>query len=81
MTMGKNVVSIGDSAFYYCLNLVSISIPNNTVSIGNNAFTNCANLTSFMIPNSVTSIGVSAFAFCSLGNSLFYKYQMWLCQI
>ncbi len=56
---------IGDSAFYYCSGLVSITIPNSVTSIGRAAFWECSGLTNITIPNSVTSIGYSAFSWCS----------------
>ncbi len=66
----KNVIitggtSIGNSAFYDCINLKSIIIPDEVNSICDWAFTNCSSLTSIHIPNSVTYIGVYAFAYCS----------------
>ena len=60
-----SVTSIGDSAFYACRSLTSVTIPNSVTSIGNNTFFLCTNLTSITIPNSVTSIGGSAFGNCS----------------
>ena len=60
-----SVTSIGDSAFYGCSGLTSVSIPNSVTSIGAIAFSNCSGLTSVSIPNSVTSIGYSAFYDCS----------------
>ena len=60
-----SVTSIGDSAFFDCSSLTSLTIPNNVTSIGNYAFYRCSGLTSVSIPNSVTSIGEIAFAYCS----------------
>ena len=60
-----SVTSIGDSAFFDCSGLTSLTIPNNVTSIGNYAFYRCSGLTSVSIPNSVTSIGEIAFAYCS----------------
>lgn len=60
-----NVTSIGASAFYWCGNLTSVSIPNSVTSIGKNAFYGCSGLTNITIPNSVTSIGGYAFNGCS----------------
>ena len=57
------VTEIGNSAFYYCSSLESVTIPNSVTSIGNNAFTH-SNLTSVTIPNGVTSIGGYAFEGC-----------------
>lgn len=53
----NSVISIGNSAFYDCTGLTSISIPNSVTSIGDYAFYGCSGLTSITIPNSVTSIG------------------------
>ena len=58
-------MSIGNSAFSWCLSLSSITIPNSVTSIGDYAFSGCISLTSITIPNSVTSIGNSAFSECS----------------
>ena len=57
-----SVTSIGNSAFYNCSGLTSVTIPNSVTSIGNDAFQNCSGLTSVTIPNSVTSIGGYAFS-------------------
>ena len=55
---------ICDDAFYKCIGLTSVTIPNSVTSIGNNAFFLCMGLTSVTIPNSVTSIGGWAFWRC-----------------
>ena len=60
-----NVTSIGESAFYQCSGLTSVTIPNSVTSIGDKAFYECSGLTSVTIPNSVTSIGNWAFVSCS----------------
>ena len=60
-----NVTSIGDSAFYYCSGLTSVTIPNGVTSIDSFAFFACSGLTSVTIGNSVTSIGYAAFYACS----------------
>jgi len=59
-----NVTSIGESAFFLCWDLTSLSIPASVTSIGEDAFFLCWNLTSLSIPANVTSIG-NAFAGCS----------------
>ena len=61
----NGVTSIGDSAFYQCVGIQSITIPDGLKSIGKFAFGYCSNLTSITIPDGVTSIGGSAFANCS----------------
>ena len=60
-----SVTSIGNTAFYSCFGLTSVTIPNSVTSIGGGAFSSCSGLTSVTIPNSVTSIGGSAFYGCS----------------
>ena len=61
----NNVTSIGNTAFYNCSGLTSVTIPNSVTSIGYEAFYKCSGLTSIIIPNSVTSIENYAFLGCS----------------
>ncbi len=60
-----SVTSIDGSAFEYCSELTSVTIPNSVKYIGSYAFYDCTGLTSVTIPNSVTSIGYMAFSGCS----------------
>ena len=59
------VTTIGDQAFFGCMTLTSITIPDSVTTIGDSVFYDCTSLTSITIPSSVTSIGDSAFSSCS----------------
>ncbi|HIY98328.1 MAG TPA: leucine-rich repeat domain-containing protein, partial [Firmicutes bacterium] len=59
-----SVTSIGRYAFYDCIGLTSITIPDSVTSIGERAFFGCWGLKSITIPDSVTSIGEGAFSSC-----------------
>ena len=58
------VTRIGDSAFYDCSSLTTVTIKNSITAIGDAAFSNCFRLTSITIPDGVTTIGDKAFYFC-----------------
>ena len=62
--VGDLVTSIGDEAFYNCLELSSVTIPDSVTSLGKNAFAYCYGLSSVTISDSVTSIGENAFVAC-----------------
>jgi hypothetical protein len=49
MTNGLPVTSIGDSAFFDCTSLTSVTIPNSVTSIGEGAFGRCNSLTAIMV--------------------------------
>ena len=68
-----SVTSIGEYAFYSCIGLTSVTIPNSVTSIGDYAFSGCTGLTSIEIPNSVTSIGNFAFELCTSLTSPIYN--------
>ena len=61
------VTSIGDSAFYFCRSLTTVTFGENSrlTSIGNQAFYYCTSLTEIVIPEGVTSMGFWAFRDCS----------------
>ena len=82
---GVTVTSIGNSAFYRCDGLISVTIPDSVTFIGNSAFYRCNGLTSVTLPDSVTAIASRAFYSCDglisvtipdsvtfIGNSAFY---------
>ena len=59
------LTSIGESAFCYCSNLTSVTIPESVTTIGEGAFMGCSSLTAVTIPESVTSIEHAIFGGCS----------------
>ena len=67
-----SVTSIGESAFYNCTGLTTVTIGNSVTSIGESAFQRCSGLTSVDIPNSVTTIGDYAFFLCKGLTSVTY---------
>ena len=56
--------TIGNMAFYSCIDLTSISIPECVSSIGNSAFYGCSRISSLTLPDSITEIGDEAFKSC-----------------
>ncbi|MGN0539011.1 MAG: leucine-rich repeat domain-containing protein [Candidatus Fimenecus sp.] len=62
--------TIADHAFYDCISLASITIPNSVTSIGDGAFYVCTALESITIGNSVSKIGDSAFYDCTALESI-----------
>ncbi len=61
---GLPVMTIGEYAFFDCLELTSVEIPNSVTSIGGGAFCECKGLTSVEIPDGVSSIGDWTFYGC-----------------
>ena len=58
------MTGIGDSAFYCCYGLTSVTIPDGVTSIEDSTFSGCSGLTSVTIGDGVTSIGEDAFSGC-----------------
>ncbi|NMN01380.1 leucine-rich repeat protein, partial [Bifidobacterium panos] len=70
---GSRVTSIGESAFYSCLRLASLSLPDSLKSIDTSAFFTTPSLSEVLIPASVTTIGENAFRNSSLLKVTFAK--------
>lgn len=64
--INDGVTTIGDFAFYYCINLKSVTIPNGVSIINDRAFYACESLASIKIPDSVTTVCDYAFRYCGL---------------
>ena len=60
-----NIETIGNDAFYYCIALKEVTIPQSVTSIGNDAFGQCHDLQSLTIKDAATSIGHRAFLGCT----------------
>lgn len=61
---GYAVTSIGESAFSYCLQLTTVTIPDSVTHIGDGAFFYDAFLRTVIMPDSVKYIGPNAFWGC-----------------
>ena len=67
------VTSIGDNAFAYCWQLVSVTFSGNIDSIGDFAFENCGALESVTFSGDVGSIGYGAFRNCGALESVTFS--------
>ena len=73
-----DVKLIGNGAFAYCEDLISVNIPNSITSIGNISFVWCTGLSTLTLPSSVKSIGSGAFAFTELSGIYISDLSAWL---
>ena len=73
ITFNDEVTIIGDSAFYECACLTSISLPNSLTQLGYDALRGCANITSITFPESLSRVGDYAMEKCSKLSSLYFK--------
>lgn len=56
-----NLKTIGESSFYGCTSLASITIPTSVTEIGSSAFADCSALKEIELPEGLTTIGQYAF--------------------
>ncbi len=64
VTIGSNITSIGDRAFYNCDALTSVSLPNAVTYVGEEAFAFCDELTSFTIGTGFANHKGNFLAYC-----------------
>lgn len=66
LVIPNSVVSIGESAFYYCYGFMgTLTLSDALETIGDNAFLYCTYMNGTLtLPNSLISIGAAAFAYC-----------------
>lgn len=61
----KNVTSIGEDAFYYCVKLKSITVPEGVTDLIGGVFCYCVELESVTLPSTLKSIGENCFYSCT----------------
>lgn len=71
-TIPAHITEIADNAFYHCLGLRTLSIPEGVKSIGENAFKECR-IETLHIPASITSIGSGAFITALVNPNIYYN--------
>ena len=59
------ITDLSDNAFYYCMSIRRINLPDTVKTIGKAAFFNCSRLEKAEIGADVVSVGENAFARCS----------------
>ena len=67
---------LGDSAFYGCSNIKSVTLCDGMTQIGRGAFSGCNALTDIVIPDTVTSVGDNAFNWCNSLRSIELPQQL-----
>ena len=72
VTIEEGVTSIGDSAFYGCRNLASLSVPASVTRVGAFAFYECHSIKELKVSAAVTEVGAYAFGYVydsTIGNA------------
>ena len=72
-TIGKNVTTLGRSAFMSCAKLKAITVGGSVKTINANAFKGCSSLAKLVIGKNVKTIGSRAFAGCKALKKLIVK--------
>ena len=71
ITLGKNIISLGEHVFFGCTNIESITLPESLIYLEGYVFNGCSALSSITIPANVTTIGEYCFANCSSLQSVY----------
>ena len=64
VTLGENIQTIGEEAFYACPILKTLTINGTVTSMGKDAFADCPSLTSVTLGQNIKTIGEKAFYNC-----------------
>lgn len=64
LTLPEGLTSVGNMAFYDCVNLTAVTIPSTVRDIGKLAFCQCRNISILKLNSGLVSIGRSAFEQC-----------------
>lgn len=70
VTLGSDVKTIGEAAFYGCNKLENIVLPQKLEKIELGLFSDCTSLKSVTVGSNVTEIGQQAFAYCKALESI-----------
>ena len=62
---GSKLKEVGNWAFFQCMSLKDINLPEGVTTIGNGAFYGCAYLENLTLPSSMETIADNGFALCS----------------
>ena len=65
VTIGSNVIEIGERAFWGCISLESIVLPDGLTVIKPRTFANCSSLISIQLPPNLVELGEEALYGCS----------------
>ncbi|MBQ2263830.1 MAG: leucine-rich repeat domain-containing protein [Oscillospiraceae bacterium] len=61
----NNVTAIGEDAFYYCIKLKSVTIPEGVIDLIGGVFCYCVELESVVLPSTLKTIGENCFYSCT----------------
>lgn len=67
---GLPVTSVGNSAFYFCGQLTSVTLPESVTTFGTNVYGYCGNLVSATLPANLSQIPNGTFAGCTSLSSI-----------